>query len=65
MDTLIHKIYTKEKLDELGLLGELPKHVGLIMDGNGRWGKKRLLTRSLGHRAGIENLRGGAVPVFG
>ena len=54
---LIHKIYTREQLEEFGLFGTLPKHVGLIMDGNGRWGKKRLLTRSMGHRAGIENLR--------
>lgn len=30
-----------------------PVHVGLIMDGNGRWAKKRLLPRSSGHRAGM------------
>lgn len=34
----------------------LPLHVGLIMDGNGRWAKKRLLPRSLGHKAGMENM---------
>lgn len=32
---------------------ELPQHVGIIMDGNGRWAKKRLLPRSAGHRAGV------------
>lgn len=31
-----------------------PAHVGLIMDGNGRWAKKRLLPRKLGHKAGMD-----------
>lgn len=35
---------------------ELPNHVGIIMDGNGRWATKRGLKRSLGHKAGAENL---------
>jgi len=35
----------------------LPSHVAIIMDGNGRWAKKRLLPRSAGHRAGVEALR--------
>ena len=34
----------------------LPKHVGIIMDGNGRWAKKRGLKRSFGHKAGAKNL---------
>ena len=34
------------------------KHVGIIMDGNGRWATKRGLPRALGHRAGVEALRG-------
>ena len=32
----------------------LPKHLGIIMDGNGRWAKKRALPRSAGHKAGAE-----------
>jgi undecaprenyl diphosphate synthase len=36
----------------------LPRHVAIIMDGNGRWAKKRMMPRSLGHRAGVEALRG-------
>ena len=52
----IHKLYTKEELTAFGLLGQLPEHVGIIMDGNGRWAKKRLMPRSFGHRAGIESL---------
>jgi undecaprenyl diphosphate synthase len=34
--------------------GRLPRHVAIIMDGNGRWAKKRLLPRMAGHRKGIE-----------
>lgn len=34
-----------------------PKHVGFIMDGNGRWAQEQGLPRSAGHRAGTENLR--------
>lgn len=35
----------------------IPVHVAIIMDGNGRWAKKRNLPRSAGHRAGVESLR--------
>lgn len=35
----------------------LPKHVAVIMDGNGRWAKERGLSRQEGHRAGTENIR--------
>ncbi|MBN8553376.1 MAG: di-trans,poly-cis-decaprenylcistransferase [Caulobacterales bacterium] len=34
-----------------------PRHVALIMDGNGRWAKARGLPRTLGHRAGVEALK--------
>ena len=34
----------------------IPNHVGIIMDGNGRWAKKRGLARSMGHKAGADNL---------
>lgn len=37
--------------------GNLPKHVAVIMDGNGRWARKRGLPRIAGHRAGIEAVR--------
>ncbi|MBR3098488.1 MAG: isoprenyl transferase [Clostridia bacterium] len=36
----------------------LPRHVAVIMDGNGRWAKKHRLSVSRGHRQGTENLRG-------
>lgn len=35
----------------------MPKHVAIIMDGNGRWAKRRNLPRSAGHKAGTEALR--------
>jgi undecaprenyl diphosphate synthase len=39
------------------MAGDLPQHVAIIMDGNGRWAKQRGLLRLEGHRAGTENIR--------
>lgn len=36
---------------------KIPRHVAFIMDGNGRWAKKRLLPRKAGHREGVSALR--------
>lgn len=36
---------------------KLPKHIAIIMDGNGRWAKKRFLPRTAGHKAGVETVR--------
>jgi undecaprenyl diphosphate synthase len=38
-------------------LSEVPTHVAIIMDGNGRWARERGLRRMAGHRAGTENIR--------
>lgn len=35
----------------------LPRHVAIIMDGNGRWAKKRLKPRTFGHRAAMTNIK--------
>ncbi len=35
----------------------LPRHIAIIMDGNGRWARERGLSRNEGHRAGVENIR--------
>ncbi len=35
----------------------LPKHIAIIMDGNGRWAKKRLLPKKMGHKAGADTLK--------
>ena len=37
--------------------GDVPRHVAIIMDGNGRWAKKRFLPRVAGHRRGVEAVR--------
>jgi len=37
--------------------GKLPRHIAIIMDGNGRWAKRRHMPRVAGHRAGVESLR--------
>lgn len=37
--------------------GKIPRHVAIIMDGNGRWAKKRFLPRFAGHRRGVETVR--------
>ena len=39
------------------LSGELPRHVGIIMDGNGRWAGERGLPRTEGHRHGVDAVR--------
>lgn len=36
---------------------KLPKHIAIIMDGNGRWAKRRSLPRLMGHRKGMESVR--------
>ncbi|MGI6367366.1 MAG: polyprenyl diphosphate synthase [Anaerolineae bacterium] len=50
---------TEPRNKQLGDLdpARIPAHVGIIMDGNGRWAQARGLSRSAGHRAGTENLR--------
>ena len=39
------------------VMRQVPTHVAIIMDGNGRWALARGLPRLVGHRAGTENLR--------
>ncbi len=47
-----------ESLIELGVPPErIPRHIGIIMDGNGRWAQARGLPRLAGHRAGTHNIR--------
>ena len=47
----------KEESKESKIKQNPPKHIAIIMDGNGRWARKRGLPRIAGHRAGTENLR--------
>ncbi len=37
--------------------GELPRHIAIIMDGNGRWARRRNLPRPMGHREGVKAVR--------
>ena len=37
--------------------GQMPRHVAIIMDGNGRWAKKRMLPKAMGHKRGVETVR--------
>lgn len=46
----------KRKRKEL-ILDKIPNHIGIIMDGNGRWAKKRLQPRIMGHKAGMDALQ--------
>ncbi|KLU64760.1 ditrans,polycis-undecaprenyl-diphosphate synthase ((2E,6E)-farnesyl-diphosphate specific) [Desulfosporosinus acididurans] len=48
---------TKNNLPDQVAMDCLPRHIAIIMDGNGRWAQKRALPRSMGHRAGVEALR--------
>lgn len=47
------KLYSDLKLDA----AKIPQHVAIIMDGNGRWAKKRFMPRTVGHQQGAEALR--------
>src|SRR5881397_3160366 len=44
-------------LSQIRLNGAVPRHVAVIMDGNGRWARERSLPRPLGHRAGMKSVR--------
>jgi undecaprenyl diphosphate synthase len=48
---------TRSLLARYPAITRIPHHVGIIMDGNGRWAKARGLPRVAGHRAGTENIR--------
>jgi undecaprenyl diphosphate synthase len=43
--------------EELKNSGEIPTHIAIIMDGNGRWAKKRGLPRAAGHKRGVDTVR--------
>ncbi len=44
-------------LQQLRVNGAIPKHIAIIMDGNGRWASERSLPRSAGHQAGMASVR--------
>jgi undecaprenyl diphosphate synthase len=50
-------VSTDALLDRIKAHGQIPRHVAIIMDGNGRWAKERHLPRTLGHREGMKAVR--------
>jgi undecaprenyl diphosphate synthase len=48
---------SKIKTESLMKAGSIPTHIAIIMDGNGRWAKRRGLPRSAGHKQGVETVR--------
>ncbi len=44
-------------LSQIRVNGAVPRHVAIIMDGNGRWARDRMLPRPLGHRSGMKSVR--------
>ncbi len=52
-DTVSHD----KEVDVLDLNSEIPRHVAIIMDGNGRWAKAQKKPRIIGHRRGVETVR--------
>ena len=46
-----------ELLAQIRVHGALPRHVAIIMDGNGRWARERFLPRPMGHRSGMKSVR--------
>ena len=45
-------LYLKDQID----MNRIPKHIAIIMDGNGRWAKKRFLPRTAGHKEGVNRV---------
>ena len=48
---------SKKIFDKLKLSGDIPQHIAIIMDGNGRWAKKRGLPRAAGHKKGVDTVK--------
>jgi len=47
----------KKIFDQIKLSGDIPEHIAIIMDGNGRWAKKRGLPRAAGHKRGVDTVK--------
>ena len=48
---------TSDLLARIRLNGAVPRHVAIIMDGNGRWARERMMPRPFGHRSGMKAVR--------
>ena len=62
----MHSTNAADLLAQIRVHGAVPRHVAIIMDGNGRWARERRMPRPFGHRSGMRSVRevvGGAVEV--
>ncbi|MBM5575457.1 polyprenyl diphosphate synthase [Deefgea sp. CFH1-16] len=50
-------LFSREREEPNVLAGKIPQHIAVIMDGNGRWAKQRLMPRVFGHKKGVDSLR--------
>ncbi|SEF45316.1 undecaprenyl diphosphate synthase [Caloramator fervidus] len=58
MEWILNKLRKKDESDNIDIdMSNIPQHIAIIMDGNGRWAKRRNLPRTMGHRAGVETIR--------
>lgn len=49
--------HSKSSTREIPAVSHIPRHIAIIMDGNGRWAKKRHFPRVMGHKRGVETVR--------
>lgn len=49
-------VYTSSTLD-VPSTSNIPKHVAIVMDGNGRWAKQRMMPRFAGHKRGVDAVK--------
>lgn len=54
---IFSKSFFSSSTKTIPVVGELPNHIAVIMDGNGRWARKRRLPRIAGHKRGVEVVR--------
>lgn len=62
MHSIFNKLFKKDDVEDKISIDDIkgsiiPKHIAIIMDGNGRWAKSRGLPRTAGHRAGMETFK--------
>ena len=53
----MHSTNAAELLAQIRVHGAVPRHVAIIMDGNGRWARERRMPRPFGHRSGMKSVR--------
>jgi undecaprenyl diphosphate synthase len=50
-------VFFTSSTQKIPITGDIPQHIAVIMDGNGRWARKRFLPRVAGHKRGVETVR--------